>query len=100
EAGGLSDPGIEPTGGIAGATRGVRLAFIELTAIGRICEPVATVRMRDDIIRRVQLFAIIGIGEHGDGAVIFVAHHPASEMLAGKLPTLEVERVAIAVVGW
>ena len=41
---------------------------------------------------------LIGVGDHGRRAVVLVAHHAAREMLAGELPALEIERIAVAVV--
>ena len=54
--------------------------------------------MRHDVVRRVELLAIIGIGNHGRRAVVLVAHDAAREMLAGELTALEIEGIAVAVV--
>ena len=40
---------------------------------------------------------LVGIGEHGDTAVVLVADDLAREMAKGDLPALEVEGVAVAV---
>src|SRR5260370_531083 len=42
---------IGPAGGVAGAPRHIRLALVELAAIGRISEPIAAVGMRHDVVR-------------------------------------------------
>ena len=55
--------------------------------------------MGDNVIGRVELLVVVGIGEHRHGAVVLVAHHPASEMLAAHLAALEVKRVAVGIVG-
>src|SRR5215471_13842660 len=99
EPGQLSDPRIDLAGSIAGASRAVRFALVKLAAIGRVGEPVTAVRVRDDVVGRVEPLAIVGIGEHGCSAIVLVAYDPAGKMLAGELPALKVERITIAVVG-
>ncbi len=54
--------------------------------------------MRHDVVGRVQPLALEAIGDHRDRAVVLVAHDAAGQVLARKLPALEVERVAVAVV--
>ena len=54
--------------------------------------------MHGEIVRRIQPFALIRIGNHRDGAVVLITHDAARAMLARKLPALEIERVAVAVV--
>src|SRR5262249_32171387 len=98
-AGLLAQLGIELAGGVARSAGGVRRAFIELAAIGRIGEPVAAVGMGRDIVGRVELLALVGIGQHGDRAIELVAHDAARQVLAGELAPLEVEAVAVAGVG-
>src|SRR5437016_10439881 len=56
------------------------LALAKRDAIGRVGEPVTAVRVRYDVIWRVQPFAIVGIGEHGCSAIVFVAYHLASKV--------------------
>jgi hypothetical protein len=60
---------------------------------------VAAIGVGDDVVGRVQLLAAEVISEHGHRAVVLVAHDSAGEMLAGELSALEVERVAVRVVG-
>src|SRR5579872_197233 len=55
--------------------------------------------MRHEIIRRVQALAVKAVGNHRHRAVEFPADDAAEEVLGGELPPLEVERVAVAVVG-
>ena len=76
----LPEPWIEPTTHVGWAACRVDRALVELRAIGRIGEPVASVRMRHD------------------GAIQLVADHTSRHVLARKLAALEIERVAVAVV--
>src|SRR3954453_4886714 len=99
EAGRLSNPWIELAAGIARTARGVGRPFVERPAIGRMGEPLAAVRMRDDVVRRVQLLAVVIVAKHGRGAVMFITRHPPGQMFAGKLTALEIERVAVGIVG-
>ena len=55
--------------------------------------------MHHDVVGRVQPLALEFVGDHGDGPGWLVAHHAAAAVLAGELPALEVERVAVAVAG-
>src|SRR6185312_8838760 len=102
---GLADLGrlpqaiLEPPLRVARASGGVRRAFVELAAIGRIGEPIAAIGMRHDIVGRIETLAIEAIGQNRHRAVELIAHDPAREVLAGELPPLEIEGVAVAVVG-
>jgi hypothetical protein len=55
--------------------------------------------MRDDIVRRVERLALIGIGDHRHCTVVLPAHHAAVEVLARQLAALKIEGVAVAVIG-
>ena len=55
--------------------------------------------MDHDVVGRIQALALEFIGDHGDGSVVFVAHDAAAAMLAGKLASLKIEGVAVAVSG-
>src|SRR5690606_6120240 len=68
-------------------------------AVDRVREPYAAVRMDDGVVRRIEPPAVVAIGKHGDGAVVFITYDAASAMLARDLPSLEIERVAVAVAG-
>src|SRR6185503_6259624 len=83
---------------IARSARRIRHAFVELAAVRRIGEPIAAVGVRHHVVRRIQRLAVESIREHGDGAVVLVAHDAAQQVLARDLPALEIERVAVAVV--
>src|SRR4029079_8333350 len=98
-AGRLADPWIELAARVGRTAGNIGLALIKLTAIGRIGEPVAAVRVGDDVVRRVELLAAEIVGEHGRGAVVLVSNDPAGEVLARELAALEVERVAVGVIG-
>ena len=54
--------------------------------------------MRHDVVGRIEPLARVRVRDQGDRAVVLVAHHTPREMLAGELPALKVERVAVAVV--
>src|ERR1700722_11468398 len=75
------------------------LALIDTDrAVTGIGEPDrAVIGVHDDIVRTVELFAVGLLGQHGERAVMLIAHEPRP--LAGNLPALEVEGVAIALVG-
>jgi hypothetical protein len=53
----------------------------------------------DDVVRRVELLAVPGIGQDSLRAVKLVADDAAVQMLAGDLAALGVEGVAVAVAG-
>ena len=95
---GLADPVVEPALRVALAAGRIGGAFVELGAVGRVGEPDAAVRMRDRVVGRVEPLAVPGVGEHRDRAVELVADDAPGEVLAGDLPALEVEGVAVAVV--
>src|SRR5439155_1151201 len=94
----LAQPRLEPARGVAGPTGRIGGALVELAAVRRIGEPVAAVRMRDDVVGRVEPLAVVLVGDERDGPVVLVAHHAPGQVLARELAALEVERVAVAVV--
>src|SRR5262249_38217958 len=98
DSGRLAKLGIELAGGVARSPRHVRRAFVKLAAIGRIGEPVAAVGMGHHVVWRVELLAVERIGQHGGRAVELIAHDTARQVFARKLPALEVEGVAVAIV--
>ena len=51
------------------------------------------------VVGGVERLALELVGQHGDAAVVLVADHAAVAVLAGDLPALVVERVAVAVAG-
>src|SRR3546814_20337180 len=56
--------------------------------------------MHHGVVRRIEAVALgVLVGQHRHRAVVLVAHHPAVQVLAGYLPALEVEGVAVAVAG-
>src|SRR5207249_4797282 len=71
-----------------------------LAAIRRVGEPDAAVGMRDGVVWRVETLAVEGVGDHRHRAVVLVADDAPSQMLARDLPALEIEGIAVAVVGW
>src|SRR5207302_412175 len=97
-AGLLAELRLEAARRICGAAWRIGLALIEARAVGRIGEPVAAVGMRRDVVRRIEMPAVVRIGEDGNRAVVLVSHDAPGQMLAGDLASLEIERVAVAVV--
>jgi hypothetical protein len=55
--------------------------------------------MRHDIVWRVERLAVVGIGDDGRRPVMLPADDAAVEMLARNLTALEIECIAVAVVG-
>src|SRR5207302_8203723 len=80
----LTQPRLETAGRVARTTGRVRRALVELAAVRRIGEPVRPVGMRHDVVGRVEALALEPIGDHGDRAVVLVAHHAAGQVLAGQ----------------
>ena len=71
---------------------------IRHNAVAGVAEPDGPVGMNHHVIRGVQLLALKAIHQHGDGAIMFGARHPARVMLARDQPPLTVAAVPIAVV--
>ena len=69
-----------------------------LAAVGRVGEPDAAVGMGHGVVGRVEPLALERVGDAPHRAVELVADHAPPQMLAGDLPPLEVEGVAVAVV--
>src|SRR5689334_12195620 len=44
------------------------------------------------------MLALVGVGNHGDGAIVLIAHETPPAMLARDLAALMIEGVAVAVV--
>src|SRR5713101_1536529 len=98
DLGRLAESLLDSARGVARPARSVHRALVELAAIGRVGEPVAAVRVRDDVVWRVEAFAIVGIRDDGDRAVVLVADDTPGQVLAGELATLEIEGIAVAIV--
>src|SRR5262249_21330299 len=56
--------------------------------------------MHDNIVWRVQWFAIPFVGKDRDCPVVFVANDPARVMFARKLTAFEIKCVSVAIVRW
>src|SRR5258706_1248930 len=54
--------------------------------------------MRSHVVWRVEALTHVRLGNGGNRAVVFIPGDAASSVLAGDLPSLEIERVAITVV--
>ena len=83
----------------SGPARHIGMAFAEGRAGARIGEPDAAIGVGRNIIGGIQVLALEPVGYHGHGAVQLPAYHAAEIMLAGKLTALEIEAIAVAVVG-
>jgi hypothetical protein len=70
----LTEPRVEAAGSIARTSRRVGLTLIELAAIGRVGKPDAAVRMRSDVVRRVEALAVERVCNHRPGTVELVAN--------------------------
>src|SRR5215471_18881679 len=99
KAGGLADLRIKPPCSVARTSRDVRLSLVKLAAIGRVGKPDAAIGVRNDVIGRIEALAVEQVGDHRRRAVVLVADDAPRQMLAGNLPALEIEGVAVAVVG-
>jgi hypothetical protein len=53
--------------------------------------------MHHRVVGRVQRLAVVAVGQHCDGSVVFIANHAAIEMLTGDLPPFPVKGIAVAV---
>src|SRR5262249_62172219 len=98
-AAGWPGRGFFPAEGFARPPRHVRLAFVQLAAIRRVGKPDAAVGMRNHVVRRIEALAIEGISDDRYRPVVLVADDPPGQVLAGDLPALKIEGVAVAVVG-
>src|SRR5439155_1223454 len=72
--------------------------YVQLAAVWRVSKPVASVRMGHDVVGRIEPLAIVRVCQHCHRAVMLIAHEAPGEVLTGELATLEVERIAIAIV--
>src|SRR5207237_8689769 len=68
-----------------------------------LVEPDRSVRLDDDVIRRVERLAfapVEAIADDGDRPVVLGAGHPPHAVLAGHEPALPVSGIAVGVVRW
>ena len=84
-------------GGLVLALRLVALVVAQ-DAEHRIGEPHRAVRLHHDVVGRIERLAIVGIGQHRDGAVVFEAHDAPRVMLAGDQAAAAVAGMAVGVV--
>ncbi|GAA4168289.1 hypothetical protein GCM10023069_23730 [Shinella granuli] len=78
---------------------GARALVVGGDAVMRIGEPHGTVRGDDDIVRRVQPFSLVAVGDDGDRAVMLGTGDAARAVLAGDEPAFPVTRVAVGEIG-
>ena len=58
-------------------------------AVAGVGEPDAAVGMHHDVVGRIEVLAVVFLGDDGDAAVELVANHAVGVVLAGKLPALK-----------
>src|SRR5438067_6016482 len=74
-------------------------AFVDSgDAVTGIGEPDTAIGMHDDVVRRVETFALELVGYYSHRAVVLIAGYAPRAMLAGELAAFVVESVAVAVV--
>ena len=56
---------------------------------------IAAVALAHDVVGRVQLLAVVAVGQHGDVAVVLGARDAPRQVLAGDQPALPIARVAV-----
>src|SRR5215207_1191040 len=66
-------------------------------AVGRIAEPDRTVARDDRVVRRVELLAIVLVGDDGDRAVEFGPGDPSAAMFASDQTSFPINGVAVRV---
>ncbi|MNH87404.1 hypothetical protein D3C73_398860 [compost metagenome] len=65
----------------------------------RIGEPQRAVRLADDVVRRIQLLALVGVGKNRDRAVMLRAGDAAGQVFACNQAALQVAAMAVGIVG-
>src|SRR5215469_18746891 len=63
--------------------------------VGRIGEPDRAIRSDDDGIWRVELLAIVAVGDHCDRAIELCAGDASTRVLASHKASLRIDRVAV-----
>ena len=66
-------------------------------AVGRIGEPDRAVGLHHHVVRRVELLALVAVGDHRGRAVMLGARHAPPAVLAGDEASLPVDGVAVGV---
>ena len=66
-------------------------------AVGRIGEPDRAVGLHHHVVRRVELLALVAVGDDRDRAVVLGARDAPPAVLARDEPALPVDRVAVGV---
>src|SRR5262249_27473768 len=70
---------------------------VALDAVARIGEPDRAVRCDREVVWRVELLAVVFVGDDGDRAVELGAGDAAAAVLAGDEPPLAIDGVAVRV---
>src|SRR5260370_13250256 len=71
--------------------------IIAADAVDRIGEPDRTIGGDERVVRRVQLLAIVLVGDDGDRAVEFGPGHPSAAMFASDQASFPIDGVAVRV---
>src|ERR1700689_5519394 len=71
---------------------------VSVRAIGWIAKPDRSVGSDHYVIGRIDPLAVVAIGNHGDGAVMFCAHDAPTGMLATDQPAFRIKGVAVGIV--
>src|SRR5262249_15126513 len=94
-----TDRGVQATIGVRRPTWEVGVTLGQVVAVRRISKPDAAVWMGNQVVRRIERFALVIVGDRRERAVVLPANDATVEVFCRKLPPLKVERVAVAVVG-
>ena len=79
----------------AGDVLGADVGRLAAQAVGRVGEPEGAVGLYGEVVRRVELFAVVFGGEDFGRAVVVPADDVAACVLAGDEVAVEVEEVAV-----
>jgi len=83
--------------GVLRTASDIRMAFAQTGAVRWIGEPDTAVGMRREIIGRIECLTAVGVGNHLQRSVELPAHHASGKILAGNLPSLKIEAIAVGV---
>src|SRR5262249_48790765 len=77
--------------------RFLQALIVTLDPVARIREPDRAVGSDGDVVRRVQLLAVVLVGDNGDRAVELSLGHPSAAVLARYQATFPIDGVAIGI---
>src|SRR5262245_53074001 len=85
----LPEVGLEAASGIGRSARLVGCAAKQRAAVRRVREPIAAIRVGNNIVRRIETLALKALGEGAGRTVVLVAYDSPGQVLAGDLAALE-----------